>query len=126
MKKMVSCSFGYHHWMKLLSVAVRYGWFGVVYGILLALTFEEYGVAFAPWLKGLFTLAIAVFTVAWAYRIEMRYHMPSSKYGMIVSIALVGIIGSVFIPYLYPLSFLLFFISIAYKCNACVAFRGES
>lgn len=126
MKKMFSCSFGYHHWMKLLSVVVRYGWFGVVYGILLALTFEEYGVPFAPWLKSLFILAITLFTVAWAYRIEMRYHMPSSKYGMIVFLALVGIIGSLFIPYLYPFSFLLFLFSIAYKCKTCVAFRGES
>lgn len=78
-----------HYLFKFLSILLYYGWFGVIYGILFSLLIQDKGLD-ALWLKTIVILATVALTLWCAYRYEMRYHMPTNKYIVIVCIALFG------------------------------------
>ena len=111
-----------HHVLKLLSVTVHYGWFGIVYGILFSLSLEEHGFAVPLWVRVCLTFGTLVLSVGVAYAMEMRYHMPSQKYWTIVVFTLLSIFVLASYSYLYPLSFGLFLAMICYRCKDCVAY----
>lgn len=111
-----------HHLLKLLTITLHYGWFGIVYGTLFLLSLEDYGYAVPVWMRVGITLVTLTLSVGVAYAMEMRYHMPSQKYWMIVVLTLVGIFALASYPYLYPFSFVLFLAMICYRCKDCVAY----
>lgn len=110
-----------HYLLKFLSIALYYGWFGMLYGIVFSLLLQERGLD-VQWLKTSVILVTVALILWFAYRTEMRYHMPTQKYIVIVFIALFGFFGCVKFPLFSPLFFGLFLVSIAYKCKDCVAF----
>lgn len=110
-----------HYILKFLSIALSYGWFGLLYGIVFSLLLQEQGLN-AVWLKTVVMVATVALTLGWAYRFEMRYHMPTPKYVVIVLIALFGFLGCVKYPLISPIFFAIFLFSIAYPCRDCVAF----
>lgn len=110
-----------HYLLKFLSIVLYYGWFGLMYGMVFSLLLQEKGLN-AVWLKIVMTSFSVALTLWFAYRFEMRYHMPTPKYVVIVLIALLGFLGCVQYPLASPLCFAFFLASIAYKCPNCVAF----
>lgn len=110
-----------HYLLKCFSIVLYYGWFGLMYGMVFSLLLQESGFD-ALWLKPVVVIATFGVTVSFAYRMEMRYHMPTQKYIVLVFIALLGVFGCVKFPLLSPLFFALFLVSIAYKCRDFVAF----
>lgn len=111
-----------YHFLKLFTITLHYGWFGIVYGILFALSLEDHGFEVASWMRVCLSLGTLVLSVGVAYAVEMRYHMPSHKYWTIVVLTLLGVFGLASYPYLYPLSFVLFLAMICYRCKDCVAY----
>ncbi|MDD2383175.1 MAG: hypothetical protein PHN18_03205 [Sulfurospirillaceae bacterium] len=111
-----------HHFSKLLSVSLHYGWFGLVYGILFSLMLEEYGYAVPLWIRIIITVGTLIVSVGVAYAMEMRYHTPSQKYWTIAIVTLLCLLGLSSHPSLYPLSFLFFLGMIVYRCKDCVAY----
>lgn len=110
-----------HYLRKLLNVTLYYGWFGVMYGSLFAFALQGYGFD-SPWLKRVLMIVTLMVTVWFAYRAEMRYHMPTQKYIIVAVIALAGMSGAATYPLFSWLFFGFFLASIAYKCKDCVAF----
>ena len=114
-----------HHVFKFLSITLYYGWLGLMYGIGFALILQEEGWD-AVWFKTIVVLVTLLVTLWCAYFSEMRYHMPTHKYIVIVFIALFGFFGCVKYPLFSPLIFGLFLGSIVYRCRDCVAFTKVS
>ncbi len=113
-----------HHFFKFLGIVLHYGWLGILYGIVGSLLLEEKGLM-TPWIK-ILTIVVAFSITLWlAYRVEMRYHMPTKKYIVLVCIAFLGALGSLYFPLTSPLFFGLFLASITYKCADCVAFTRK-
>lgn len=110
-----------HYVLKFLSIVLYYGWLGLLYGMVFSLLLQDKGLS-ALWLKNVVTMLTVALTLWFAYRFEMRYHMPTPKYVVIVLIALLGFLGCVQYPLASPLCFTFFLASIAYKCPNCVAF----
>lgn len=82
-----------HHFLKLFTLIIHYGWFGIVYGILFSLSLEEHGFAVPLWMRIALSLGTLALSVGVAYAVEMRYHMPSQKYWLIVVLTLFSIVG---------------------------------
>lgn len=110
-----------HRIQKLFSIVLYYGWMGLMYGFLISFLLQEYSVD-APWLKAVIVSCITISTLWVAYFSEMRQHMPTKKYIIVVIIAFSGVIASAKFPLLIPLFFILFLVSILYRCADCVAF----
>lgn len=111
-----------HHFVKLLTIILHYGWFGLVYGILFSLMLEEYGYAVPLWIRVIITVGTLMVSVGIAYAMEMRYHTPSQKYWTIVIVTVVCLVGLSSHPSFYPLSFIFFLAMIVYRCKDCVAY----
>ncbi len=107
--------------LKCLHVVVYYSWCAIAYGIVFSLLLKEYGWE-SIWLKTIVILGVFALTLSVAYHSEMRMHMPTGKYIILVMIALSGIMASVKFPLFSPLFFGFFLISIFYKCRDCVTF----
>lgn len=110
-----------HYLQKFLSITLYYGWFGMMYGSLFAFSLQGYGFD-GVWIKRILMLVTLMVTVWFAYRTEMRYHMPTQKYIIVAVIAVFGMSGAATYPHFSWLFFGLFLASIAYKCKDCVAF----
>lgn len=110
-----------HLFFKFLSIIVYYGWLGLAYGILFSLILQEHGFD-ALWLRIIVSTATVCMTIGVAYRIEMRYHIPTHKYLALVAIALSGFLGCVKYPLFSLLFFGLFLAAIVYRCKDCIAF----
>lgn len=106
---------------KMLSILFSYGWLGLIYGFLGSFLAQEYGFD-TQWLRIVILLGSLIGTLCLAYHHEMRYHVPTKKYTILVLITLLSIIISSYVPLSVPLLFALFLGGLTYQCDDCVAF----
>ncbi len=106
---------------KMRSILFSYGWLGLIYGFLGSFLAQEYGFD-NEWLRLFIILGSFIGTLWLAYHHEMRYHVPTQKYTVLVLITLLSIIISTYFSFSVPLLFALFLIALTYKCHDCIAF----